>query len=65
MLRAVNFGFGERITACIVSASVRAVIARPFVGTMVVRGCMLRGIPLESEELSSTNRNEIQILCRH
>jgi hypothetical protein len=65
MLRAVNFGLGERITACIVGASVRAVLARPLVGPMVVRGCMLRGIPLESEELSSTNRNEIQILCRH
>ena len=50
-LRAVDFRLEERITACIVGASVRAVLARPLVGPMVVRGCMLRGIPLESEEL--------------
>jgi len=59
------FGLEVRIPACITGQSLRSILVRPRVGPIVVRACMLRGIPLEWEELSSTNRNEIQTLCPH
>jgi hypothetical protein len=64
-LRAIDCGLEVRIPARMRGHSLRSILVRSPVGPIVVRGCMLRGMPLDLEELSSTNRNEIQTLCPH